>query len=72
MFLSAYERTDNFDCAYNAAIITEELQEYDEAERMMNDLYMKTYDKRASKALAQIKREKEYDAKLKLQNEKRR
>lgn len=67
VFLDAYDRTGNFECAYNAGLLSEAMCRYDEAAEMMLDLYNKTYDRRAMKALEDIKREKLYAEKLNAQ-----
>ena len=66
-FLKEYDRTGNFECAYNAAVLMEVMQEYDEAEKLAENLYKKTADKRALKLLNNIQSEKQYAEKLKNQ-----
>lgn len=55
---SIYNSRGLFEAGYNCAIILEAFGNYDEAEALMTDLYMKTADKRAATALNDIRKER--------------
>ena len=56
-FTKIYEDTGVVEAGYNAAVLQEALGNLSVAERMMFDLYQKTLDPRAAKALADIRNE---------------
>ena len=63
-FLEVYEETGLFEAGYNAAILMQALEEYYDAERLMQELVDRTYDKQAVKALSSIKKEMKAKAKV--------
>ena len=56
-FLEVYEDTGLYEAGYNAAILMQALEEYYDAEQLMQQIVDKTYEKQAVKALSEIKRE---------------
>ena len=63
-FLEVYEDTGLYEAGYNAAILMQALEEYYDAERLMQELVDRTYDKQAVKALSSIKKEMKSKAKV--------
>ena len=66
-FSDVFEKTQQFEAGYNAAIIMEALGYLDEAEESMNNLYVVFGDKKALNALKDIRSEKAKAAKLEKQ-----
>lgn len=63
-YLEVYEDTGLFEAGYNAAILMQALEEYYDAERLMQELVDRTYDKQAVKALSAIRKEMKSKAKV--------
>lgn len=66
-FSELFEKTQQFEAGYNAAIIMEALGYLDEAEESMNNLYVVFGEKKALNALKDIRSEKAKAAKLEKQ-----
>jgi len=57
LYSKIYNEKELFEAGYNAAVIQQAFGNFTEAEEMMSELYEKTYDSRASKALSDIRYE---------------
>lgn len=69
MFKKVYDETGMFEAGYNAALLQMALGNLSVSEKEMNDLYKKTADQRASRALNDIQNEIKLAKKLKNQIE---
>lgn len=67
LYSKIYKEKDLFEAGYNAAILKQALGELSEAQELMDNLYEKTYDSRAYKALAEIENEIRLAKKLQAQ-----
>lgn len=66
-FLSIYNSTGLFEAGYNAALLYEAVDEYDEALRLMNRVWKNSGDSRAKEKMRELEKEVESAHRLQLQ-----
>ena len=69
-YLSLYNTKDYFEAGYNAALLLQAMEEYEDAKAVMTNVYKRFGDKRAKTALKDIENDLESAKRLKNQQKK--